>query len=241
MAPSPHHNLRSKQGLSDDLKRYLDTLKADIIASFRHELDRVNNSLTTLNDKVQSVEASLDKINSEIQRIDKEMNNLDLKILNVHQDINQCIGGALAEMDNRLARANNIVLRGLDECDGSVDERLANDTEVVGELLNVLNVDPRIVTETKRLGRISANKNRPRLLRISLRSTAQKSEIFRRAKRLKNTRFKNVYVHPDLTPMQRDLNFKLRKEMKERRDQGEDVGIFNGAVRPRSEKRDFRR
>ena len=166
---------------------------------------------------------------------------MDLKILSVHKDINQSKFDALAEMDNRLVRMNNIVLRGLDESDGTVDERLANDNKVVEQLFDVLNVDPKIVMETKRLGKITANKNRPRLLRVSLQSSTQKSELFRKAKRLKNSRFKNVYVHPDLTPMQRDLNFKLRREMKERRERGEDVMIINGAVRSRSEKQSFRK
>ena len=54
-------SLRSKQtaasGISDDLKRYLEAFKAEIITSFRQEFDRVNNNLATLNDKVQKVEA----------------------------------------------------------------------------------------------------------------------------------------------------------------------------------------
>ena len=243
MAPSPHQNTRNKQGaslaLSEELKRYLETIKAEIIASFRHEIDGVNSHLTTLSDKVQNMEDSLKALNSEIKRIDNEINNLESKIVHVHDQLSCSLGGTLVEMDNRLMRMNNIVIRGLDECEGSVEERLTKDKESVNELLTVLHVDPKVVTETKRLGKIPVTKNRPRLLRVSLESAFRKSEIIRKSKILKNTSFKHVYVQPDLTPTQRDIDFKLRKELRERRDKGEDVVIVRGEVRLRSEQRNF--
>ena len=59
-------------------------------------------------------------------------------------------------------------------------------------------------------------------------------------KALKDTSFKNLFIHSDLTSMQQEIERDLRKELKERREQGEDVVSYSGEVRPRQNVRGFR-
>ena len=78
MAPSPV--TRNKPGtqteVSSDLKRYLETMKKEIIAAFQEELGRVRQTLNSLGSKVQKIEESLQEVHSEIQRIDDEINGI---------------------------------------------------------------------------------------------------------------------------------------------------------------------
>lgn len=45
-----------------------------------------------------------------------------------------------------------------------------------------------------------------------------------------NTDFANIYVNPDLTKTERERQFLLRKELRSRRENGEDVMIKRGVV-----------
>ena len=97
-------------------------------------------------------------------------------------------------------------------------------------MLTALDVKSVEVNGVRRLGK--PNKEKPRLLRASLPDPSKRQEVLRRAKLLKNSTFKNVFIQPDLTRMQQEIEPSLRKELKDRREQG-DVMIYAGRVRPR--------
>ena len=60
---------------------------------------------------------------------------------------------------------------------------------------------------------------------------ASKFDFLRSAKELrKSEKYKNIYINPDLTYIQRERNRKLRNELKEKREKGFDAVIKNGKV-----------
>ena len=62
---------------------------------------------------------------------------------------------------------------------------------------------------------------RPRLLRVTLGDIRTKREILGKAKLLKFSKFKDIYINPDLTADQREADGRLRAELKRRRNEGE--------------------
>ncbi|CAH1250128.1 Hypp8776 [Branchiostoma lanceolatum] len=83
-----------------------------------------------------------------------------------------------------------------------------------------------------RLGRRNPEKPRPLLIRIYSDDTSSRALIFRRAKDLRNSaRWSRVYIVPDMTPNEREVDRKLRQELKSRREAGEaNVVIRRGRI-----------
>ena len=69
-----------------------------------------------------------------------------------------------------------------------------------------------------------------RLLKVVLRKSSTKREIVSKAKNLRRTRFTDIFIQQDLTPYQQIRAKLTRKELKERRERGEDVVIYRGNV-----------
>ena len=83
-----------------------------------------------------------------------------------------------------------------------------------------------------RLGRPNVERPRPRLLLVVLKDFQSKREILRKAKDLRDsTTWGNIYISPDLTPKERELNKSLRMELRERKQNGEtDIIIRRGQI-----------
>ena len=62
-----------------------------------------------------------------------------------------------------------------------------------------------------------------------------KQQIFRGCRNLKDSDYKNISVQNDLTAEEREANYKLRQELRDRKEKGEEVIIFRGKIIPMSE------
>ena len=81
-----------------------------------------------------------------------------------------------------------------------------------------------------RLGKKRDDAARPRPIKIELPDDDMKRQIFRGCKNLKQTEYRNVSIQNDLTRAEQEQNFKLRQELRERKEKGEQVCIYNGQV-----------
>ncbi len=139
------------------------------------------------------------------------------------------------------ARKDNIIIFGLPEKDtGSLLERASYDKEEVRSVAASLDVSDIAIGEVKRLGQPQAKKPRP--LKVKCINPDDKQQLLKNARRLRqHQRFKNVYINHDFTRLQQECNRHLRNELKSRRENHEDVIIWNGRVVPRnrSEKQFF--
>ena len=135
-------------------------------------------------------------------------------------------------------RKHNIVFHGIKEtvvplesvASGDLDK--SPDQEMVEELLRVgLRLDAsRHIEEVQRIGRYQNGKTRP--LRVKVKTLEARNEILRRAKDLKGTsEFKNVFIAPDLTRKQQEIDKDLRDKVKQFRQDGHNnVKIKQGKV-----------
>lgn len=230
---------RSRNSLQPDqvseLKRLIKESRDVVINTLKEDINFLKQKFDSLTLRLSEMEAS-------VLSIERNQDNLKSEISSVRMEMDSTIADAnrlcSSEMDNRISRTNNIVIRGLPEESGMIAERTARDKAVLEEVFDILNVEAGVV-DVRRLGK--PNKNRPRLLRVSLSNICHKQEILRKSKSLKSSRFQNIFIQPDFTPMQQVIEQKLREELKRRRENGEDVVIHGGVVRLRSELQGFRK
>lgn len=71
-----------------------------------------------------------------------------------------------------------------------------------------------------------------RLTKVRVQSTQVKKQILKKSRTLKDKpEYENVFIGPDHTKMQREEQYKLRKELRDRKEKGEkDIFINNGKV-----------
>ena len=148
------------------------------------------------------------------------------------------VQNAVADCLEQEKRRRNIVVFNVPELEKhlSVDEQAVNDSKQIVELIMEglkLKIHPEKVT---RMGRQKEGKIRPVV--VTLQDEGEKWELLRMAKMLRDAgnRFERIYIAPDLSPAEQLRDKNLRKEMKERREAGEDVVIYKNKVIPRSHK-----
>lgn len=117
------------------------------------------------------------------------------------------------ELAERRKRENCIIVFGLPESDDDEDNRLAK------ELIE--SICPHKVSAIKGCQRIGKTSVKPRLLRLELISDQDALDILRKKSGMPRDRYRNVFIRPDLTKMQREHLAELRSEMDVRRKKGE--------------------
>ena len=146
----------------------------------------------------------------------------------------------LDEVEDREKRRNNVIVFSVEEREqGSLEERREHDIDVVNEVLDSLGFGDVVLNNVHRLGRTSSGKFRP--LKVPLVNYSVKASVLQKSRLLKqNDKFKNVYITNDRTKLQQSEWSELRAERDRRKQDGEDVVIYNGKVCSRTSLRNFR-
>lgn len=191
-------------------------------AELMKELKNINSTLTILQTKICDVEDTLQKVLEKQRRQDAEIKLLKEDVLIIKENYDNI----LAEVEDRDRRKANLILSGLPEKEvGTVEERKESDLLMVKMLFSVLdNSKKDAVSAVFRIGKMTSSK--PRLLKVTCRDTESKRVLLSKSKDLrKKDQYKNVYINPDMTPLQQAQNRRLREELRARRNLGEDVTI----------------
>ena len=87
-----------------------------------------------------------------------------------------------------------------------------------------------------RIGKMDPEKNR--MVKITVSSVETRRKILKDSRKLKDIDdYKEVFIAPDLTKMQRLEDFKLRKELRDRKEKGEtDIFIRSGKIVQRQQR-----
>lgn len=127
----------------------------------------------------------------------------------------------VTEATERMNRSRNIIVAGVPESQGTLEERVIKDNSTATEICNaILDKENFLVKPLKviRLGKPS-NNNRP--LKVILENNVVAKEILRRKNNLAGTRFRNVTIKDDKTPQQIEYLNGLRAELKQKIDAGD--------------------
>jgi hypothetical protein len=114
------------------------------------------------------------------------------------------------EMEQRAKRANNIGIPESNE-DATEETRQAEAKHEVTKVLHTIGITNTTI-ETFRF-KVSKDKTKPSLIKVVLPDTDSKIEVYKNVKKLRKiSDLKNVYVNPDLTPIQQAIRKKLLEE-----------------------------
>lgn len=137
----------------------------------------------------------------------------------VENEMNMGLRAVREDVEEKLEierRKENLVIHGVPETDAE------RDIDTVTQILSLgLHLDfTRYVESMMRIGRVQTE--RPRPLRLKLKSQNARKEILARAKNLKESEdYKRMFITPDLTRKQQEADKELRMKLKEIREGGE--------------------
>lgn len=211
----------------NDILLILDKQRNDIVQIFKDELNKIVFKIEALESRMKIVENSFLEIQLKQKEQVTQHGSLTKKVEEMKSEYSHAI---LDEMEQRSWRKTNIIISGVVELkQGDVKERQDHDKKYVEELIEDLDMNEIEVQSVSRIGKIGGNKER--LMRVKLKSEASKIELLKSARNLKNnTEYKGVYLNPDRTPMEQHRFSILRKELKTRRSNGEDVILYKGQI-----------
>jgi hypothetical protein len=193
-------------------------LKQDVV-EIRASIGNLNSRMTSFENSLSTIIQMQGSQQSEIEALKKSL-----------KEVSTGKEEAIREMEARDQRRLNLIVSGVGEkSDGTVDERKAFDEECVTQLFREIGLSDVSLRDVRRIGNVQQSKSR--LIRITCSNVDEKNSILRNARRLRSvSRYKNVFINTDLTPMQQKKHKALRDELKRRRNAGENVRIRSGEV-----------
>jgi hypothetical protein len=204
----------------------------DMIKNVKEMNDKYDQLRDEFNNKQLDVQKKQDEMMKILNDILDKQSNQTAPTGNVMRAKPNQDESMVREMLEREKRQNNIEIRNLKE-----DGNEATNLDRIWIELGVQQVE---VNEMNRIGRNRGRPTgededeevKPRLIRVVLKSKQSKYEILRGANKLKESvDFRNVFISPDQTRMQRIASAKLRQELKSRRQNGkQDLVIFKGEI-----------
>ena len=137
----------------------------------------------------------------------------------------------IKETDEKRVRENNLILYNIKESRKEQGKERAKEDknrcdQIFREGLGIIEYG---MVTVVRLGKIQNIEERARPVLIKFENMNQKWAILKKAKNLRhseNIEFKQCIVAPDLTVREQEFDKKLRQELKEKRDKGENGWII---------------
>ena len=207
-------------------------------------MDEIKLLLQALMDKFDSIDSKLkEKADvDEMRRLEERVEKLEQSVVKLEKSAGgekkeatstetghgkSLVETSVNELKERDRRRENIIVFNIPEssCEDS-DDRKKQDVERV---LSVLETELKIkasVSSPTRLGRRNDN-GKPRPLRLKVESEMAKNEILKVAKNLaiaKEDDTRKIYISRDMTPLEREQDKELRKELAEKRKEALDKG-----------------
>ena len=223
----------------DEIKKMIAESRDFVVSQIGDELRLVKDQLSTFSSRIDAIEEAIKNIQSENLSLRSEISSLRNRTSNYENSKIEIMDASLMEFENRSFRRNNLIIRGVEEKDdGALEERRLHDEATVQDVFLDIGITDAEPVECRRIGK---KRNGPRMLKVKLGDVEEKMTILRKSKNLRNSsKYKDVYINPDLTPLQQDQEKKLRSELKERKQRGEDVILYRGRVHTLSDLQDFR-
>jgi len=219
-----------------DIKTLIENCKTEILIAVNNKVDKLSETIGSLVKCVEGLKERQEQLEQKCRKLEDRCNHeMTKKAISDHENVRD----TYEELEKRFDRRRNIIIRGVDERGGGTpQERQRWDTREMQSIMMEIGFEDCLHGEPQRLGRL--NQGKPRPLRVTCSNVGKKLEFLTKSKRLKHSaHFSNVYINPDLTPMQQQESRKLQEELKERRQAGEDVFIHRGRIMRREDFQNF--
>ena len=180
----------------------------------RQEKERRREEDKKISETLKRMEEKLEKLENIDAYIEEKINK---KMESKEEDILGKVAKEIREEIEKFKREENVVVIGMEE---------GNDVEKINELLTELEVNVKTTDMIiRRLGKPKPQIKRPILIKPKNKENDLRRQMFRNAKKLKNTskeHLKKVIITNDMTVAEREKNRKLREDLKKRREAGEE-------------------
>ena len=207
------------------------------LSMFREEMLRFRKQLedelraALKKDLVEELTASISAIfRAEIQDLKVKVKELSHENEVLKEACADQLEEMVEEANRRHQKRKKVMITNLPEpSSGTHVQRKDEDNNTVRDIISDLGLNEIVIEDTQRIGKIDLK--RPRLLCVTCSDKASKFDLLRSAKELRKfDKYRNIFINPDLTFIQREKNRKLRKELEDKREQGLDVIIRAGQV-----------
>ena len=194
----------NKDELHATLHTKIDNLKTELKTELSSDMKvmvetEVTNKTTTYADiatkNVQDLEKLTKKVDTQIAKplvMNEEVTDLISKVSKEEA----------IERERIKSRQCNLIIHNLHE-GNNIDEDIETTKTIIKDILKLTDID---ILNATRLGKPGEDRDRPRLLRITLHELAHKKKILSRASQLRDLTeedpYYKVYMRPDLTPNQ---------------------------------------
>lgn len=207
-------DVRNNKLPDEDLKKWSDVVK------------RLPGEIQETRENADRIEAANQRMQTEIGLVKASINTNPIPVVDTTLTATQ-LRQATKEIQEVEARKLNVVVSGLEE--GGDDK-----TRFIEFCNNHHDIQVPIrdadISQIERLGK-SSSSNQGRLLRISLVTQDTRRKLLTIHRNKKNVNHPNVYIRPDLTIAQQEVDKKLRMELREKGK--ENFCILRGKIVPR--------
>lgn len=184
---------------------------------------KIMGHLSKISVKMAKQEEQISEINTRLNRIESAQSNPANENQRVSKEsIAKVVAEELEERRERELRKSNIIIHNIPESNEETpQDKEKADENFIKKIADELSVEELEISETRRLGTAGS---KPRLVKVTLKSTPQRRELLQKAKNLRTTNeeeLKKIFIVPDLSKRARDESKKLREELKRRRENGE--------------------
>jgi len=201
---------------SYDYHGYVDS-RLECIENQLSEVQSTSNKLSELVNKVESQLCDNRKsLESLINDQSSDKSEPQLKPASISEDsVTQIAYSLASEQKEKEKRQLNIIIHNLEESNAPEGAtRKQDDIKKCVSLLQTHLQASVTITNAIRMGKTS---NKPRLLRISLKSIEEKASILKNKAKLRSStnpeNVRNIYITPDLTPLEQRKNKVLRQQL----------------------------
>lgn len=219
---SSHENLladvacikSAQQDIVAEMARCSATLGVHSETLRRHAdlIDDCKVNITAISSSNASVMKDVEKLSSEVAEIKSRIPG-GSSLQSSGEDITR-------EIAERLRRANNLIIRRLPEISGS-DGDSTSEYDRACEVLRA--VDPESVSSVSSVTRVGrrSNSGRPRPVKVCFANSSVALRVLRSKEKLRESDFKEIHIHDDMTPCQQKQLAQLRSELKGLHDGGD--------------------
>jgi len=215
-----------------DIKNLIENSKEEIMETVRGEVSAVKKEIVQLNHKISCLTARVQEMEGDNLELRARLKDLDSRVIGIESEKKRelSVDELIQETEERLKRRKYLIVSGVaEQASGTVEERKQKDTEFIKVMSQSIGVNDFSPEEVCRVGKISLN--RPRLLRFKCSTQEEKQTLLRESRKLKKIpSLSGVFINPDQTLTQRKRSLEIRKELRARREAGENVVVRNGSV-----------
>ena len=199
----------------------------DLNRSVSSSYDNIHKAITELSTKIDNLNSSESELQKSTAKTTAALSTAQSSAPNSadttpSSPASAHIVDALDEYMDRERRRHNLVIYGMPESSDSTSTELGTNDQtrfsnLVRSQFNTENIN---ISKAIRIGR--STNGRPRPLLVTLLDDSSRRYILQNAKSLRNnSTYNNVYISPDLTPKEREINRQLHTELKRRKQAGE--------------------